>query len=444
MRILYLSAGAADMYCGSCLRDNALAAELLRRGHDVALTPIYTPTLTDEANVSGEKVFFGGISVYLQQYAPVFRHTPRFLDRLFDSRWALRLASRRSVSTNPQMLGEMTVSMLKGENGHQRKELEKMLDWLKQEPPFDIISLPYTLLIALAKPLKEALGRPVFCTLQGEDLFLEGLREPYRTEALELIRANVRHVDAFIAVSEYYARFMPGYLHIPAKKMRLVPLGINLEGYEMRRARTAEQPFTVGYFARVAPEKGLRLLAEAYKLLRERGELEGARLEAAGYLGADHKSYLHDIERKMKDCGLADEFHYRGTLDKEGKVDFLRGLDLLSVPATYDEPKGIFLLEAMACGVPVVQPRRGAFTEIVERTGGGLLVEPDDARSLADGIVRLQQDPALAAELGASGFRQVREHYNVARMADRALEVYGGLSHESAQEQGEAIRAGMA
>jgi glycosyltransferase involved in cell wall biosynthesis len=115
-------------------------------------------------------------------------------------------------------------------------------------------------------------------------------------------------------------------------------------------------------------------------------------------------------------------------LDREEKISFLQGLDLLSVPATYDEPKGIFLLEAMACGVPVVQPERGGFTEIVTQTGGGLLVEPDNVESLAEGILHLSQDARLASELGRKGAAGVREHYNVARMADRALEVYEQIS----------------
>jgi len=269
MRILYITAGAAQMYCGSCLRDNALATELLARGQDVLLVPMYTPTLTDEPNVSRERVFFGGISVYLQQHLKLFRHTPRLLDRLWDSTPMLRWAARRSLPTSPKFLGEMTVSMLKGEDGNQRKELSKLLDWLKSEPPFDVISLPYTLLIGLAKPIREALGRPVICTLQGEDLFLEGLPEPYRGDSLELIRASIRYVDRFIAVSDFYADFMAGYLKIPAEKISVVPLGINLSGYR-RRVSDAERPFSVGYFARIAPEKGLHLLAEAYRLMRER------------------------------------------------------------------------------------------------------------------------------------------------------------------------------
>src|ERR687884_43583 len=161
MRILHITAGAAQMYCGSCLRDNALATELLARGHDVVLVPLYTPTLTDEPNVSRERVFFGGISVYLEQQSALFRRTPRLLDRLWDSRLALKLATRGSIATDPKVLGELTVSMLKGEEGNQRKEFEKMLDWLKAEPPFDLISLPNALLIGLARPLLETLARPV-------------------------------------------------------------------------------------------------------------------------------------------------------------------------------------------------------------------------------------------------------------------------------------------
>lgn len=414
------------MYCGSCLRDNALAAELIARGHDVTLLPIYTPTLTDEPNVSNGKVFFGGISVYLEQYVPLFRKSPRWIDRLWDSKSLLQLASRRSISTSPKMLGELTVSMLKGEDGFQQKEVAKLVEWAKHEAPPDLVSLPYSLLLGLAKPIKEALGRPVCCTLQGEDLFLEGLHEPYRSEALALIRGQIKHVDTFISVSDYYAEFMPGYLQVPPEKIRVVPLGINLQGYESRPAKRAG-PFTVGFFARVAPEKGLHVLAEAYCMLRTSGALPKARLEAAGYMAPEHRQYLADIEGKIAAAGLSDEFHYRGVVDREQKIAFLQQLDVLSVPATYDEPKGMFLLEAMACGVPVVQPRRGAFTEIVERTGGGLLVEKDDLQSLGEGIVRISKDPKLGLRLGQTGAQNVREHYSVTHMADRALAVYEEL-----------------
>ncbi len=436
MRILYLTGGAGRMYCGSCLRDNAMATELLARGHDVLLLPVYTPTFTDEPNVSRDRVVLGGISAYLEQYVPVFRKTPVWLDRLWDSKLVLSLASRRSISTSPKMLGEMTVSVLKGEHGFQRKEIRKLIDWLKHQPLPDVINLPYSLLIGLAGPLKQELNLPILCTLQGEDLFLDGLGEPYRTEALDLIQSQIEHVDAFLSVSKYYAEFMPRYLGIPANKIRVVPLGINPQGFEIRESNR-DRPFTVGFLARVAPEKGLHVLAEAYKFLRQSGDLPQARLEVAGYMAPDCKPYLSDIQRRLKEWGLDSEFHYRGVLDRAEKIAFLRKLDVLSVPATYDEPKGVSLLEAMACGVPLVQPRRGAFTEIVESTSGGLLVKPDDPESLAEGILKLFRDKNLAKELGSNGFRGVRERYSAAHMADLVLDAYesvlnlGRAKHEA-------------
>jgi glycosyl transferase family 4 len=208
MQILSITAGAAGMYCGSCFRDNALAAELIARGHDVSLVPLYTPTLTDEPNVSSRRVLFGGISVYLQQHAALFRKTPRLLDRLWDSPGLIRAFASRSTSTDPALLGDLTISMLQGEHGTLRKEFEKLLDWMRDEPVPDVINLPNSLLIALAAPLKQAVGRPICCTLQGEELFLNGLESRYREQALALIRKQVQHVDRFIAVSEYCAAFM--------------------------------------------------------------------------------------------------------------------------------------------------------------------------------------------------------------------------------------------
>lgn len=423
MKILYLTGGAGRMYCGSCLRDNALATELIARGHDVILLPVYTPTFTDEPNVSQNRVALGGISAYLEQYVPLFRKTPAWLDGIWDSKWMLSLASRGSISTNPKMLGEMTVSVLKGEDGFQRKEIHKLIDWLKRERLPDVISLPYSLLLGLAGPLKRELNVPICCTLQGEDLFLDSLKEPYRAQALDLIRSHIEHVDLFLPISEFYAEFMPGYLGIPSEKMRVVPIGINLKGFEAAKAKT-NGSFTVGFLGRIAPEKGLHVLAEAYKLMRDDIGQGDVRFEAAGWMAADCKSYLAEIKKRFDEWGLAAEFNYRGVLDRPQKIEFLRTLDVMSVPATYDEPKGVSLLEAMACGVPLVQPRRGAFTEIVEKTSGGLLVEPDNAQSLADGLLKIFRDRTLAGELSGNGARGVREKYSAAHMADRALEAY--------------------
>ncbi|CAN5820312.1 glycosyltransferase family 4 protein [soil metagenome] len=427
MRILSFTGCAGSMYCGSCLRDNALAAELLRRGHDVLLTPVYTPTRTDEQNVSGKQVFFGGISVFLEQHSPIFRHTPRFLDRIWDSSWALRLATKRQITVDAKHLGEMTVSMLKGVHGYQAKEIEKLLEWLRTEPPFDVINLPYALLLGLAEPLKRELKRPVCVTLGGDDLFLDALGAPHRQHAMELIARASTHVDAFVPVSQYYMDFMPTYLGVPADKMRLAPLGINLDAFAPRGPKR-EGPFTIGYLARIAPEKGLHVLAAAYVQLRKRSGTDGIRLVAAGYLPREHSGYLDDVKAVLRTAGLEHEFEYRGEVDRAQKVAFLHELDVLSVPTTYKEPKGLFVLEALAAGVPVVQPDHGAFPEMVETAGGGLIVKPDDPDALADGILALRMDPELAASLGRAGAAGVREHYSAGRMAERVEQIYAELA----------------
>ena len=427
MRILSITAGAAGMYCGSCLRDNALAAELIARGHDVSLVPLYTPTRVDEPNVSARRVLFGGISVYLQQHSSLFRKTPRFLDRLWDAPAVISvLANRAAGSIDASQLGEQTISMLQGESGVIRKEFDKLLDWIHDEPLPDVVNLPNSMLIALAAPLKREIARPVCCTLQGEELFLNGLRPAYRDRAIGLIRDQVRHGDRFIAVSDYCARFMGELFAIPAAKMTVVPLGINMAGYSRPTAPAAT--FTVGYFARIAPEKGLQVLADAYVLFKRLVGDAPTRLTAAGYKSPGPSPYLDGVRRSLAAAGLEREFSYIGEVDRPGKIAFLRGLDVLSVPATYDEPKGMFLLEAMASGVPVVQPRRGAFTEMVEKTGGGLLVAPDDATSLADGLYRLWSDHALLQSLGERAHAGVRQHYSIEQSADRLLAVFSDVT----------------
>jgi len=427
MRILSITAGAAGMYCGSCFRDNALAAELIARGHDVSLVPMYTPVRTDEPSVSaGGRVLFGGISVYLQQQSAIFRKTPRLLDRLWDSPGVISAFANRAAATDASQLGDLTTSMLEGESGVLRKEFDKLVDWIRAEPLPDVINLPNSMLIALAGPLRRAVDRPICCTLQGEELFLNGLLPQFRERALALIRQQVRHVDGFIAVSDYCARFMGDLLAIPRERLWVVPLGINMSGYGPRPERA--DPFTVGYFARIAPEKGLHVLADAYTLFKRRVGNAPTRLRAAGYVAPGPSPYLDGVRRSLSAAGLAGDFRYEGEVDRAGKLAFLRSLDVLSVPATYDEPKGIFLLEAMASGVPVVQPRRGAFIEVVEKTGGGLLVGVDDSQSLADGLYELWRDRARLMALGERAYAGVRQHYTVARSADRLLEVFDAVA----------------
>lgn len=426
VNILSITAGAAGMYCGSCLRDNSLAAELTRLGHDVTLLPVYTPTLTDEPNVSRERVFFGGLSVYLQQLHPLFRKTPWLLDRVWDSRPMLKFFTGLGVRTDPRQLGALTVSMLQGESGNQKKELLKLISWLRQQPPPDVIILPNSLLIGLAEPLRTALQRPVCCTLQGEDLFLKGLPEPYRSQALESIRRQVRWVDGFAPVSRYCAGIMQELLGIEPERMHLIPLGVRSGDYGNRQSARSET-FRVGYLSRIAPEKGLHELCRAYRRLKRLKDVGSTRLEVAGYLGPEHRTYLQQIREQIRRWGLEGEFCYHGSLDRPAKLRFLENLDVLSVPATHDEHKGIPILEAMASGIPVVQPRRGAFTEMIEKTSGGLLTDPEREHSLAEGLHAVYRDPGLADRLSRNGRQGVQDHYSLSRMAAAAVDAYRAI-----------------
>jgi len=426
MKIAHITAGAGGMYCGSCLRDNTLASALMDAGQEVLLIPTYTPTRTDERNVSLNRVFLGGINVYLQQHFELFRRTPWFLDRLLDFTPLLRLTTRWGIGVDPAHLGKLTVSMLHGTGGFQRKEILRLVRFLAEEGSIEIINIPNSLLISLAPAIKAEMRVPICCTLQGEDLFLDGLGEPYRSESLGLIRAHAAHVDAFIAVSSYGAHAMVEYLGIERSRIHAVPLGISFDGYRRRNDADSE-PFTIGYLARVAPEKGLHLLCEAYRRLRSRPGLPSSRLWAAGYLAPKHRSYLAHIRKNLDSWGLAGHFDYHGELDRRGKLAFLQNLSVLSVPGPLADPKGLFLLEAMASGVPVLQPRCGAFTEIVETTGGGILVEPDNPDALAEAIMDLWRDPDRRRKLGSSGYEGVRAHYSSSRMSEKLLEVYQSL-----------------
>lgn len=424
MRIAYITAGAAGMFCGSCMRDNTLAAALHAAGHEALLVPTYTPIRTDEDDVSQQRVFFGGINVYLQQKSALFRHTPWFLDRLLDFPRLLRWVSRFAVRTQASELGDLTVSMLEGEHGRQRKEVVKLVRWLAESVRPDVVNLTNALLSGMVHELRQRLPRvPVLASLQGDDIFLESLPEPQRRRSIALIRDHCREIDGFIATSGAYADFMADYLSIPRQRIHVVYPGLNLHGHGGPRLAT-ERPFTIGYFARICPEKGFHQAIDAFLALRRLPGTAGVRLHASGWLGEDQQGFFAAQRQRLAAVGLLDDFSHVECPDHAGKVRFLQGLDVLTVPTVYREPKGLYVLEALANGVPVVQPRHGSFPELVERTGGGVLVEPGNAQALAEAMHALYRDPARRAALGQAGQRAVQAQFHAGRMAADTAAVY--------------------
>ena len=413
------------MYCGTCIHDNTIATVLKKQGHNVALIPTYTPTRTDEANVSMDRVFFGGVNVYLQQKLSIFRHTPWSFDRLLDNPTLLNGLAKFSSSTNAQDLGQLTVSMLSAEHGYQKKELAKLVKWLAEENRPDIVYLTNSMLVGFTREIKKALDVPVICALQGEDIFLQDLIEPYKTEALNLLQERAAEADGFVAPCHYYAQFMAdAYLNLSVDKIDVVPLGLNMDEHGMPVEKPEPPPFIIGYLARICPEKGLHILIDAFRIVTEALGANNVQLHVAGYLGKKDEPYLEELVNQIQTWGLSDSFVHHGEVTRTQKIDFLNRLHIFSVPTVYRESKGLSIIEALANGVPVVQPHHGTFPEMMHATEGGILVEPESAEALAGGIMELIKDADRREHHGKTGQINVHQKFNDKVVAKHLLKVF--------------------
>lgn len=423
MRIAFITAGAAGMFCGSCMRDNTLVTALRRRGHDALLIPTYTPIRTDEADVSQSRVFFGGINVYLQEKAWLFRHTPWLTDRLLDVPRLLRWVSRFAGRVKYSELGGITVSMLRGSHGRQSKEVDKLADWLAAEVKPDVILFTNALLSGVIPTLRQRLGVPVWVTLQGDDIFLDALPPADRAACAELIRANTADVAGFLSTSRYYADHMSAYLGIPREKVRVVYPGLNLVGHGGTREVRRGGRLAVGYFARVCPEKGFHNAVDAFVALMKSPDAPDVTLRASGWLGETDKPFFREQVAKLDAAGLADRFEYVESPTHADKVAFLRSVDVLCVPTTYREPKGLYVLEAWANGLPVVLPDHGTFPELLD-AGGGLLVPPNDTPALAAALRRAIADHDWRDAAARAGHAVLTDRFTadvMARETERVL-----------------------
>jgi glycosyltransferase involved in cell wall biosynthesis len=421
MRLVHLTAGTGSFFCGTCLRDHALVKALRRLGHDALMVPMYLPLVLDDSGRSeSTPLFFGGINVYLQQKFALFRHTPQWVDKLFDSPALLRQAGKRAGMTDPRELGEMTLSMIKGERGHQVKELDKLIEWLIEQKP-EVVCLSNSLLIGLVRRLREELRGPIICSLQGEDAFLDSLPEPYRESCWRLVQERASDVDQFVAPSRYYNSLMQERLRLDANRTAVIYNGIDLEGFAPADA-PPKFP-TIGFLARMCREKGLDTLVDAFIKVAPR--VPDARLKIGGTQTEADRAFVNDVRGRLEQAGIANAAEFRPNLTPTEKHQFLRELTVLSVPTRSGEAFGLFVIEALASGVPVVQPNAGAFPELIELTGGGVLHAPSDASSLADALERLLLDPAHAAQLGRSGRETVAARFTSDAMAgnfDRLLQ----------------------
>ena len=431
MRIIQITPSAGDsFYCENCLRDAALAKAIIKLGHEGLTIPLYLPLSSEQSGSAGiSPIFFGGLNVYLQQKSGFFRRTPRWLDHLFDSPRLLRWIGRMAGMTSARDLGETTISILRGEKGRQIKELDRLVEWLDtQENRPDIICLSNILLAGLARAIKQKLNVPVVCLLQDEDGFLDGLVSPYSQQAWEIISQRADDIDAFIGVSKYYTETMQQRLKLGPDRTFVIYTGISLDGYESRRDEP-EVP-TIGYLSRMCPDKGLDTLVDAFLKLKKNEKLRDAKLRIAGGKRSDDEAFLKKIRQNLGSYGVIDDVEFLPDFGREARIAFLRSLSVLSVPEKLPVAYGLYVLEALAAGVPVVEPASGVFPELLEITGGGLLFEPNNIEALADAIGSLLLDPAKMRRLGEQGRAAVTKKFNIEQTAEQMVRIYGQIAQK--------------
>jgi glycosyltransferase involved in cell wall biosynthesis len=423
VRVVQIVPGSGNtFYCENCLRDLALVRALRAAGHDVVLVPMYLPLFTDDGAIAeGAPVFFGGISTWLREKSALFRHAPRWSTRWLDAPALLRLAAQRAGSTRAHGLGRMTLSMIRGEAGSHAAEINRLAEWLSATPP-DVVQISNALLVGLVRPLQQRLRAPVVCLLQDEDTWLDALDAPFDRECWDALRERSAEVNAFVAVSDHYRSLMLERLELRPERVFKVPVGIDVSGYEP--APQTPAPPAVGYLAKMTPSLGLGLLFDAFLQLKREPGLQALQLRAMGGQTGDDRRFLASLRLKAATAGVAADVQFLEDFDRPSRIAFLRGLSVLSVPVPAGEAAGMFVLESLAAGVPVVQPRCGAFPELLEATGGGLLCEPNNVASLAAALGTLLRDPARGRALGAAGRQAVLDRYTVQRMAAGMAEVY--------------------
>jgi glycosyltransferase involved in cell wall biosynthesis len=394
---------------------------------------MYLPLTLDEEAASPETpIFFGGVSTYLREKVPWLRHMPRWLDRLLSQRAFLRLvAGKAAAKTGGPDVAKLTLSMLRGEQGNQAAEIDELIAWLREHGKPDVIWFSTALQAGLARRIKEELRVPVIGFLQGEDSFIDGLGGDWPRQVWALMGERLRDADRWIAPSAYFADLMAkrmGWSEAEREqRVQVIPNGMSLDGYSTERASSSEQrALSVGYLARFTRGKGIGLLVEAFILLKKRGRFSELQLRCAGAMTEGDARYVEKLKARLAEVGCAEDVSWHPNVSREEKIAFLEGLTVFSVPATYGEAFGMYVIEALAAGTPVVLPNHAGFPELVSATGGGRLFDlgkndAENAERLADALEAVLAAPEEARALAARGRAVVEREYTMTRLAERLV-----------------------
>lgn len=427
MRIVQITPGSGDQfYCENCLRDAALVRALRVDGADVVLVPMYLPlSLDGDQSLERTEVFFGGVNVYLQQKMGLFRYTPRWLDKLFDSDWLLRRVSKKAGMTSAKQLGEMTLSMLEGPQGRQVKEVDRLVEFLSlEENKPDVLVLSNMLLAGLAGPIKERLGCKLVCWLQDEDGFIDGLGDPWAGRVWEKMAQIVPDFDLFLPVSNYFAGVMQKRLSIPDGKIYVCPPGLDVSKYKPV-AKLSDVP-VIGFLGRMSEDNGFSEMEQIFVWLLNQDGFDTSKLLICGGMTSADKKLVEEIMLAFRYAGCTDsqgkfteEVQFLDGFDWDVRIDFLKRLTVLCSPVRTRPAYAMNVLEALACGVPFVAPNAGVYPEWVELTGGGMVYDSENSEQSKQSIHELLIDTDRVNKLGKKGRQAVLEHFDIRKTAVR-------------------------
>ncbi|MHC5095722.1 MAG: glycosyltransferase family 4 protein [Planctomycetota bacterium] len=423
MRILQLTPGSGDnFYCENCLRDLALVRAFQKAGHDITMVPMYLPIDTGSQPFPRQApIFFGGINVYLQQKLGLFRKTPRFLDRCFDSSFLLKGVGKWAGMTSAKDLGQTTLSMLQGRDGKQLKELERLAKWLASlHPKPDIIIVSNILLAGLAPALKERLNIPVICLLQDEEGFLDTLPKPYAEQCWQRVRQHAASFDGLVCVSDYYCQIMQERLEI--ETMPVIPMGVDPAGFETS-SQLPEVP-TIGFLSKMCHDHGLDILINALHLLRNDDRLKYTMLRVTGGKGAGDKVFLNKMQNRINAMGLSEAVDYVDDYTDHSRKEFLKNISVMVLPSRKPLAYGLFALESCAASRPFVLPDLGVFPELVEKTNAGVLYHPNNPVRLSESLRSLLTDRERMLQLGRQGRQAIETTYSIDRTVASLTELF--------------------
>jgi glycosyltransferase involved in cell wall biosynthesis len=423
MNILYIIPGSGNnFYCGNCLRDSKYVSAIRDLGHSVIKVPMYLPLFSDEKDRKDTPLFYSAISIYLKQMYPFLRKAPPWFDRLMGSKPLLGIAAKMAGSTRAKGLGELTVSMLMGEHGIQSKELDEMVDWIAEHSKPDVIHLSNALLLGLAGRIREKIQVPVVCSLQDEDIWVDVLKPEFRDRAWDLMREDSINVDSFIAVSDFYGALMQKKMNIPKEKIESIHLGVCLDDYDT--LDPVSKPRAIGYISRMNHENGFDILVDAFILLRKRKGYEDVMLCVTGGSTGDDAKYIKQNKRRLAKAGILQDVDFHDEFIDQGRTDFFNKISVLSVPVRLGEAFGLYLIESMAAGVPVVQPALGAFPEIVGLSDGGLIYQNNTPAELADTLAMILDDKEMLQQKSRNARKGAEDHFNIKVQAGELTDHY--------------------